>query len=191
MEIEKVIRTLSGQDDYDSVRAILLLLSDDYVRSTNEDARKGGAVALAACAIGLKKANDGGGVGGGGSGSNNNVVPPSAGTSAGADGVEYAHVVVAECRDLILASVVHACQDHSQRVRYYATESLFKSCALMINNDCHYAAHFVIQCYSRPAAAAADDEEEDVEFDVGLYFFLAAAAELFLLLLSPLLSSPR
>jgi hypothetical protein len=30
-----------------------------------------------------------------------------------------------ECRDLILASVVHACQDHSQRVRYYATESLF------------------------------------------------------------------
>lgn len=32
---------------------------------------------------------------------------------------------VQECRDIILASVVHACQDHSQRVRYYATESLF------------------------------------------------------------------
>jgi hypothetical protein len=33
--------------------------------------------------------------------------------------------VAHECRDLILASVVHACQDHSQRVRYYAPESLF------------------------------------------------------------------
>jgi len=32
---------------------------------------------------------------------------------------------VGELRDIILASVVHACQDHSQRVRYYATESLF------------------------------------------------------------------
>ncbi|KAL3786223.1 hypothetical protein HJC23_002474 [Cyclotella cryptica] len=93
MEIEKVIRSLVAQEDYAKVRAILLLLSDDYVRSTNEDARKGGAVALAACAIGLKKANE------------------------GRD--------VMECRDLILASVVHACQDHSQRVRYYATESLF------------------------------------------------------------------
>ena len=129
MEIEKVVRTLSGQDDYDSVRAILLLLSDDYVRSTNEDARKGGAVALAACAIGLKKANDGGGVGGGGS--NNNILPPSASTSAGGDTVEYTHGVVAECRDLILASVVHACQDHSQRVRYYATESLFNVTKVM------------------------------------------------------------
>ena len=29
-----------------------------------------------------------------------------------------------ECRDLILASVVHTCQDHSQRVWYYTTESL-------------------------------------------------------------------
>jgi hypothetical protein len=77
----------------DRIRAILLLLSDDYVRSTSEDARKGGVVALAACGIGLKKATD----------------SPK----------------VAECRDLILASVVHACQDHSQRVRYYATESLF------------------------------------------------------------------
>jgi hypothetical protein len=93
MEIEKVIRSLVAQEDYAKVRAILLFLSDDYVRSTNEDARKGGAVALAACAIGLKKANE------------------------GRD--------VMECRDLILASVVHACQDHSQRVRYYATESLF------------------------------------------------------------------
>jgi hypothetical protein len=93
MEIEKVVRSLVSQEDYTRVRAILLLLSDDYVRSTNEDARKGGVVALAACAIGLKKA------------------------SVGKE--------VVECRDLILASVVHACQDHSQRVRYYATESLF------------------------------------------------------------------
>ena len=94
MEIEKVVRSLVVQEDYERVRAILLLLSDDYVRSTNEDARKGGAVALAACAIGLKKANE----------SRRDVL---------------------ECRDLTLASVVHACQDHSQRVRYYATESLF------------------------------------------------------------------
>jgi Vacuolar 14 Fab1-binding region len=113
MEIEKIVRSLvvlqhqqqlppsksskssnHHQNELDRVRAILLLLSDDYVRSTNEDARKGGVVALAACAIGLKKAND-------------------------------HNPIVQECRDLILASVVHACQDHSQRVRYYATESLF------------------------------------------------------------------
>ena len=94
MEIEKVVRSLVQQHELERVRAILLLLSDDYVRSTSEDARKGGVVALAACAIGLKKAHD-------------NVA------------------TVMECRDLILASVVHACQDHSQRVRYYATESLF------------------------------------------------------------------
>jgi hypothetical protein len=102
MEIEKVVRSLvvlqhqskQTKNELDRVRAILLLLSDDYVRSTNEDARKGGVVALAACAIGLKKAND-------------------------------HNPIVQECRDLILASVVHACQDHSQRVRYYATESLF------------------------------------------------------------------
>lgn len=75
--------SLVVQEDYPRVRAILLLLSDDYVRSTNEDARKGGAVALAACAIGLKKANE-------------------------------RRRDVMECRDLILASVVHACQDHSQ-----------------------------------------------------------------------------
>ena len=95
MEIEKVVRSLvqQGEDQLERVRAILLLLSDDYVRSTSEDARKGGVVALAACAIGLKKAPD--------------------------------SQAVHECRDLILASVVHACQDHSQRVRYYATESLF------------------------------------------------------------------
>jgi len=94
MEIEKVIRGLAHQGELERVRAILLLLSDDYVRSTSEDARKGGVVGLAACAIGLKKASD--------------------------DDPE-----VMECRDLILASVVHACQDHQQRVRYYATESLF------------------------------------------------------------------
>lgn len=89
MEIEKVVRSLAQQNEWDRVRAILLLLSDDYVRSTSEDARKGGVVALAASAIGIKrKASE-------------------------------------DCQDLILASVVHACQDHSQRVRYYATESLF------------------------------------------------------------------
>lgn len=91
MEIEKVVRSLVATGNTDRVRAILLLLADDYVRSTSEDARKGGVVALAACAIGLKKIGD----------------------------------EAQECRDLILASVVHACQDHSQRVRYYATESLF------------------------------------------------------------------
>ncbi|KAG7357362.1 vacuolar protein 14-like protein [Nitzschia inconspicua] len=94
MEIEKVVRSLVQQDELERVRAILLLLSDDYVRSTSEDARKGGVVALAASAIGLKKAPD-------------------------------TNPIAHECRDLILASVVHACQDHSQRVRYYATESLF------------------------------------------------------------------
>jgi hypothetical protein len=93
MEIEKVVRGLVLSGELERVRAILLLLSDDYVRSTSEDARKGGVVALAACAIGLKKATE--------------------------------RESVLECRDLILASVVHACQDHSQRVRYYATESLF------------------------------------------------------------------
>lgn len=103
MEIEKVIRGLvvlhqqTQKNELDRVRAILLLLSDDYVRSTNEDARKGGVVALAACAIGLKKANE-------------------------SDGQGH---IISECRDLILASVIHACQDHSKRVRYYATESLF------------------------------------------------------------------
>ena len=90
MEIEKVVRSLVQQNELERVRAILLLLSDDYVRSTSEDARKGGVVALAACAIGLKKADD-----------------------------ESATVM--ECRDLIVASVIHCCQDFSQRVRYYAT----------------------------------------------------------------------
>ena len=32
---------------------------------------------------------------------------------------------MAECRDLILASAIHACQDHSKRVQYYGTELLF------------------------------------------------------------------
>ena len=94
MEIEKIVRSLVSQNDFERVRAIILLLSDDYVRSSNEDARKGGVVALAASAIGLKKGNE-----------------------------EDASLM--ECKDLILASVVHCCQDHSQRVRYYATESLF------------------------------------------------------------------
>ena len=97
MEIEKVVRTLVQSRELDRVKGILLLLSDDYVRSTNEDARKGGVVAMAACAIGLKKAHD---------------MPGLAEKTN-------------ECTDLILASVVHACQDNSQRVRYYATESLF------------------------------------------------------------------
>jgi len=94
MEMENVVRGLVQQGELERVRAILLLLSDDYVRSTSEDARKGGVVALAASAIGLKKA---------------------------ATDSKQAQ----ECQDLILASVVHACQDHCQRVRYYATESLF------------------------------------------------------------------
>ena len=81
--IEKIVRSLAQQNDFDRIRAILLLLSDDYVRSSNEDARKGGVVALAACAIGLKKADE-------------------------------TNVDVMECKDLILASVVHCCQDHSQ-----------------------------------------------------------------------------
>lgn len=86
MEIEKIVRSLAQQSDFDRIRAILLLLSDDYVRSSNEDARKGGVVALAACAIGLKKADEN-------------------------------HADVMECKDLILASVVHCCQDHSQVTR--------------------------------------------------------------------------
>lgn len=97
MEIEKVVRSLAQQSEWERVRAILLLLSDDYVRSTSEDARKGGVVALAASAIGIKK-------------------------KASED-----------CQDLILASVVHACQDHSQRVRYYATESLFNVVKVLPN----------------------------------------------------------
>ena len=100
MEIEKVVRALVSQNDLERVRAILLLLSDDYVRSASEDARKGGVVALAASAIGLKKAPE-------------------------------ANPIAQEVRDLILASVVHACQDHSQRVRYYATESLFNVVKVM------------------------------------------------------------
>lgn len=101
MEIEKVVRSLLHQGEVERVRAILLLLSDDYVRSTSEDARKGGVVALAACAVGMKKA------------------------------VEKENPILQECRDLILASVVHACQDHNQRVRYYATESLFNVVKIM------------------------------------------------------------
>lgn len=101
MEIEKVVRSLLQQGEVERVRAILLLLSDDYVRSTSEDARKGGVVALAACAVGMKKA------------------------------AEKESPVLQECRDLILASVVHACQDHNQRVRYYATESLFNVVKIM------------------------------------------------------------
>ena len=97
MEIEKVVRALVQNRELERVKGILLLLSDDYVRSTNEEARKGGVVAMAACAIGMKKAHE---------------MPGLA-------------VKTNECTDLILASVVHACQDNAQRVRYYATESLF------------------------------------------------------------------
>eukprot|EP00977_Amphora_coffeiformis_P008551 scaffold1936_cov154-Amphora_coffeaeformis.AAC.1 len=39
MEIEKVVRSLLHQGEVERVRAILLLLSDDYVRSTSEDAQ--------------------------------------------------------------------------------------------------------------------------------------------------------
>ena len=108
MEMEKIVRglihsataatadPLQQQQYWERIRAILLLLSDDYVRSTNEDARKGGVVGLAACAIALKHQDK-----------------------------NSTNTLLQECQDLILASVVHACQDHSQRVRYYATESLF------------------------------------------------------------------
>ena len=103
MEIEKIVRNLvTKSNDLDRVHAILFLLSDDYVRSTSEDARKGGVVALAACAIGLKKA-----------------------FSSSRAIFQQQREVLNECKDLILASVIHACQDHSCRVRYYATESLF------------------------------------------------------------------
>ena len=105
MEIEKVVRSLVQQGEMERIRAILLLLSDDYVRSTSEDARKGGVVALAACAIGMKKVKDDQ-------------------TAGSASLGESQRSLVQECRDLILASVVHACQDHSQRVRYYACENL-------------------------------------------------------------------
>ena len=108
MEIEKVVRSLVQQGELERIRAILLLLSDDYVRSTSEDARKGGVVALAACAIGMKKVKDD-------SVNNNN---------SGIGNPETQKSLVQECRDLILASVVHACQDHSKRVRYYACENL-------------------------------------------------------------------
>lgn len=40
MEIEKVIRNLVQEKELERVRAILILLSDDYVRSTSEDSRK-------------------------------------------------------------------------------------------------------------------------------------------------------
>jgi hypothetical protein len=102
MEIEKVVRSLVQQNEIHRIRAILLLLSDDYVRSTNEDARKGGVLALAACALGLNHAKD-------------------------------SDPLVMECRDLVLASVVHCCQCHSPRVRYYATESLFSVVKIMPN----------------------------------------------------------
>ena len=84
MEIEKIVKSLVQKHsaaELERIRAILLLLSDDYVRSTNEDARKGGVVALSACAMGLKLADD-------------------------ADCAD--NEIIAECRDLILASVVHA-----------------------------------------------------------------------------------
>ena len=85
IEIEKIVRSLASPQvqDYDRIKAILLLLSDDYIRSSNEDARKGGVVALASCGIGMNKADD----------TNPDVI---------------------ECKDLILASVVHCCQDHNQ-----------------------------------------------------------------------------
>jgi len=98
MEVEKVVRNLIHNRDIERVKGIILLLAEDYIRSTNEDARKGGAVSMAACAIGLKKAKE-------------------------IQGINIS--LVTECHDLILASVVHACQDNMQRVRYYATESLF------------------------------------------------------------------
>ena len=42
IEIEKIVRSLASPQvqDYDQIKAMLLLLSDDYIRSSNEDARK-------------------------------------------------------------------------------------------------------------------------------------------------------
>eukprot|EP00957_Ditylum_brightwellii_P080352 6111258-Ditylum_brightwellii.AAC.1 len=106
------------------VRAILLLLSDDYVRSTSEDARKGGVVALAACAIGLKKWNENHPNNASSSSNNSTTTLPLSPSPSPLEHSSFEEAVL-ECKDLILASVIHACQDHSQRVRYYATESLF------------------------------------------------------------------
>jgi len=167
MEIEKVTRSLVHAGDLERVRAILLLLSDDYVRSTNEDARKGGVVALAACAIGMKKVNTTTAAATTANNNNNNSsatassTPNSTSNSSKDDSSQDTNnnnnnnkddnssgnkedansssnnnnnnnmdtaatdaSLVQECRDLILASTVHACQDHSQRVRYYACENL-------------------------------------------------------------------
>jgi Vacuolar 14 Fab1-binding region len=120
MELEKICRALLYQNETERIRAILLLLSDDYVRSTSEDARKGGVVALAACAIALKRGNS--------TSATASSTAIAGGTAASSHSSDP---IIDECRDLILASVVHACQDHSSRVRYYATESLFNVVKVM------------------------------------------------------------
>ena len=40
MDIEKVVRSLAQEKELERVRAVLIFLSEDFVRSTNEDARK-------------------------------------------------------------------------------------------------------------------------------------------------------
>jgi hypothetical protein len=119
MEVEKVVRNLvvpnnsntsPSEENMDRARAILLMLSEDYIKSTNEDARKGGVVALAACAIAFKKGQE-------------------------------KDPFVMESKDLILASVIYACQDNSSRVRYYATESLFNVIKVLPILAVH---HFII-----------------------------------------------
>ena len=92
MEIEKTVRNLVLRRDLEMVRKILMLLSDEYVMSTNEDARKGGVMGLATCAIGLRK-----------------VKVMIVDEEEEKDGLAEREMVE-ECKDLILASVVHACQ---------------------------------------------------------------------------------
>lgn len=54
IEIQTVVKDLVNAREFDRVKGVILLLTDDYIRSTNEDARKGGVIAMASCAIALR-----------------------------------------------------------------------------------------------------------------------------------------
>ena len=54
IEIQTVVKDLVIAREFDRVKGVILLLTDDYIRSTNEDARKGGVIAMASCAIALR-----------------------------------------------------------------------------------------------------------------------------------------
>lgn len=58
--------------------------------------------------------------------------------------------IVMECRDLILASVVHACQDHASRVRYYSAESLMNIVKSKLVSSCNWRANLMIVSKSYP-----------------------------------------